>query len=73
MTLCPLVIVLTHNCEDGLPEGGLEERCFPGDLATELPRRVQVHVPQHDLSLGRLLNLEQNCTNELSLLWHMHT
>ena len=50
---------LTDNGHDALLVGGLEERGLARDLATELPRRLQVHVPQQDVRLRGLLLLQR--------------
>ena len=49
---------LTDDCEHVLAECGLEERRLARDLAAEAARRVQVHAPQHDVSLARLAPLQ---------------
>ena len=49
---------LTDDGHDALLVGGLEERGLARDLAPELPRRLQVHVPQQDVRLRGLLLLQ---------------
>ena len=48
---------LTNNNEDIGMGRGLEERCLPGHLAPELAAGGQVHIPQHDPRLRRLVFL----------------
>lgn len=49
---------LTDDCHDSLSVGRLEEWGLAGNLAAEQSGRIQIHRPQDDLCLRRLIGLK---------------